>query len=350
MSGRPKIFGHLMAEVIRKGRCVSCGACSAVCPVNSIQLEDWTPKLVGLCIACGMCYNNCPQTEFNVDDIERQVFGRERTEEEVETGVIRACYAVQAIEAETLERCQDGGAVTAILSQFLADGKCAVVAGLEKERIWSPEPVVAMSHEEVLEGAGTKYTPCPTLVGVDSAVNEYMKGKVAVVGTPCQMRALRRIETGDYSDVKIREAVALNVGLFCMETFGYSGFMEFLENEGVDASAVTKFDIKKGRFIAWQNDETVYDVKLRRVKELVRPCCGQCDDFSAEFSDLSVGNVGSPDGWSTVIVRTERGEEALRAAEKGGLINVKPLEDVKPGLRTVIRLARMKKKEAKIQE
>ena len=340
-----------MADVIRKGRCVSCGACAAVCPVKSIQLEEGTPKLVGLCTACGMCYNNCPQTEFDVAEMEKQVFGRGRTEEEAEIGVIRACYAVRAKEAATLERCQDGGAVTAILSQFLADGgECAVVAGLEEEGVWSPEPVVALSHEEVLEGAGTKYTPCPMLVGVDSAVYEYMKGKVAVVGTPCQMRALRRIETGDYSDAKIREAVALSMGLFCMETFGYPSFMEFLEREGVDASAVTKFDIKKGRFIAWQDDETVYDVKLSRVKELVRPCCGQCDDFAAEFSDLSIGNVGSPDGWSTVIVRTERGEEALRAAEKGGLIEVKPLEDVKPGLRTVIRLARIKKKEAKSQE
>ena len=204
--------------------------------------------------------------------------------------------------------------------------------------------MVALSKEEVALGAGTKYTPSPTLVGVASAVNEYEKRRVAVVGTPCQMRALRKIETGAYSDAKIREAADLAVGLFCMETFSHSSLMEFLEKEGVDASKVTKFDIKKGKFIAFQDDKAVYSVKLSRVKEHVRPCCHLCDDFAAEFADLSVGNVGSPDGWSTVVVRTERGEAALMAAEKGGLVEVKPLEEVKPGLKSVVKLAKMKKK------
>ena len=351
MSGKPKIFGHLMAEVIRKNLCVSCGACEAVCPVISIELVEGTPKLVGLCTACGMCYNNCPQAEFEVEELEKQVFGRARKEDEAEIGVFMACYAVRAKDGEILEKCQDGGAVTAILSKFLADGgECAVVAGLEEGRVWVPKPMVALSKEEVALGAGTKYTPSPTLVGVASAVNEYEKRRVAVVGTPCQMRALRKIETGVYSDAKIREAADLAVGLFCMETFSHSSLMEFLEKEGVDASKVTKFDIKKGKFIAYQDGEAVYSVKLSRVKEHVRPCCHLCDDFAAEFADLSVGNVGSPDGWSTVIVRTERGEEALMAAEKGGLVEVKPLEEVKPGLKSVVKLAKMKKKKAKTRE
>jgi len=351
MSGKPKIFGHLMAEVIRKNLCVSCGACEAVCPVNSIALAEGTPKLVGLCTACGMCYNNCPQAEFDAEDLEKQVFGRSRKEAEAEIGVYRTCYAVRAKDRETLKRCQDGGAVTAILSKFLADGgECAVVAGLEEGKVWVPKPVVAQSEEEVALAAGTKYTPSPTLVGVASAVNEYEKRRVAVVGTPCQMRALRRVESGAYSDAKIGDAVALDVGLFCMETFNHSNLMEFLKEEGVDASKVTKFDIKKGRFIAYQDGEAVYSVKLSRVKEHVRPCCHLCDDFAAEFADLSVGNVGSPDGWSTVIVRTERGEVALRAAEKGGLVEVKLLEEVKPGLKSVIKLAKRKKKGAKTEE
>lgn len=348
MSGRPKIFGHLMADVIRKGLCVGCGACAAVCPVNSIDLEMGTPKLVGLCIACGMCYNNCPQVEFDVGELEEQVYGRRRNEDEAEIGVTQAFYAVRAKEDRVLERGQDGGAVTSILFQFLKEGgECAVVAGLEEGKVWVPEPKVALSEDDVMDGAGTKYTPSPTLLGVDSAVDEYMKRKVAVVGTPCQMRALRRIETGAYSDTRLGDAVSLRLGLFCMETFDYNSFMEFLEKEGVDASKVTKFDIKKGRFIAWKDGESLYDVELSKMKELVRPCCSACNDFAAEFSDLSIGNVGSPDGWSTVIVRTERGEAALREAEESGFVEVKLLEEVKPGLKLVIRLARMKRKEAK---
>ena len=347
MSEKPKIFGHLMTEVIRKGTCVGCGACEAVCPVNTVKLEDGTPKLVGLCIACQMCYFNCPVAAFDIDEMEEEVFGRSRTEEEAAIGVHRAIHAVRAKGDEILGVAQDGGAVTALLCQFLSGGgDGAVVAGVEEGAPWKAKPVVVRSREEVLRGAGTKYTPSQTLVGVASAVKEHALKKIAVVGTPCQMRALRKVETGARCEADISDAVALKIGLFCMETFSYPSFMEYLGNEGIDASEVDKFEIKSGRFIANQGGKAVHRVRLSKVKELVRGCCHSCGDFTAEFSDISAGNVGSPDGWSTVVVRTEAGEEALRAAEKAGLVEVQPLEEGKSGLGLVERLAVKKRKDA----
>ena len=203
---------------------------------------------------------------------------------------------------------------------------------------------------EVLKGAGTKYTPSPTLVGVASAVQEHDLKEIAVVGTPCQMRALRKIETGARCEAKISDAVRLKIGLFCMETFAYPSLMEYLENEGIDASNVGKFEIKGGRFIANQDGEIVHRARLSKVKHLVRGCCHGCGDFTAEFSDISAGNVGSPDGWSTVIVRTEVGEKALKAAEKAGLVEVQPVEEGKSGLGLVERLAVKKREDAEKSE
>jgi coenzyme F420 hydrogenase subunit beta len=347
MSERPKIFGHLMTEVIRKGTCVGCGACEAVCPVNTVKLEDGTPKLVGLCIACQMCYYNCPIAVFDVEEMEREVFGRTRTEEEAKLGVHKAIYAVRAKEKGILGRAQDGGAVTALLHQFLSDGgQGAVVAGVEEDTAWKARPIVVRSKEEVLKGAGTKYTPSPTLVGVASAVQEYDLDNIAVVSTPCQMKALRKIETGARCEAKISDAVKLKIGLFCMETFSYPSFMEYLENEGIEASKVDKFEIKSGRFIANQGGETVHRVRLSKVKQLVRGCCHSCGDFTAEFSDISAGNVGSPDGWSTVIVRTDAGEKALKAAESAGMVEIQPVEEGKGGLGLIERLAVKKREDA----
>lgn len=346
MSGRPKIFGHLITEVIRKGTCVSCGSCVAVCPVNSIEMEAGVPKLVGLCVACGMCYANCPSADFDVEKMEKLVFGQTRGEADI--GVYNAIYAVRATDEAVLESSQDGGAVSAILKQFLSTGgDGAVVTGKEEDAVWVPKPVVASNEKEVLDSAGTKYTSSPTLVGVASAVSEYAKEKVAVVGTPCQMRGLSKIETGDFVDAKIKDAVDLKVGLFCMETFNHASFMEFLKNEGIDASEVDKFEIKSGRFIANKGGEELYNVSLSKVKKLVRPCCHGCGDFTSEFADLSVGNVGTPDGWSTVVVRTQRGEEALKAAEKAGLVEIKSVEEGKSGLGLIKRLAKNKRRDAK---
>jgi coenzyme F420 hydrogenase subunit beta len=341
------MFGNLVAEVIRKNTCVTCGGCDAVCPVNTVKIEDGTPKLVGLCISCQLCYWNCPVASFDVTEMEEKVFGRTRTENEAAIGVHKAIYAVKAKPDEIHEKAQDGGAVTAILTQFISGtGDGAVIAGVEEDRPWAAKPIVVTTKEGILEGAGTKYTNSPSLVGVASAIQEYALNKIALVGTPCQMKGIRNIETDPWSDDRIKDIVALRIGLFCMETFDYPSFIEYLEGHGIDAAKVDKFEIKGGRFIAIQDGEVIHKVKLAAVKGLIRQCCHTCGDFSAEFADLSVGNVGSKNGWSTVIVRTDVGEEALEAAKNAGLVEVKSLDEGKRGLALVEKLANMKRKGA----
>jgi len=53
-------------------------------------------------------------------------------------------------------------------------------------------------------------------------------------------------------------------------------------------------------------------VPLKEVKEFVRSNYKICGDFTAESAGISVGGVGSPDGWSTIVSRTNRGQEFLR--------------------------------------
>ncbi len=345
MSGRPKIFGHLLREIINAGKCVTCGTCVSVCPVDTVKMVNSLPRLTGVCIACGMCYNNCPQVEFDVEKMEKHVFGRTRTEEEQLTGVYKAAYAVRSVQENI--KGQDGGVVTAILVDFLRkSGDAAVVASLDDEKVWVPKPTVALSEEKVIESAGTKYTSSPSLIGVGDAVKNYDKNNVAMVGTPCQIRGLQLLDQGTFKEANISEAVKLKVGLFCMETFAYDSLMEYLESNGVDAEKVTKFEIKSGKFYANYGDNIAHEAGLKEVKKLVRPCCTKCEDFTSEFADISVGNVGSPNGWSTVLVRTDAGESALRKAEESGLIEVKPLDEFKPGMSLVTRLSRMKKREA----
>jgi coenzyme F420 hydrogenase subunit beta len=108
---------------------------------------------------------------------------------------------------------------------------------------------------------------------------------------------------------------------------------------------VEKFEIKNGRFIANRKGDAPFDVKIKKLKELSRACCRVCQDYTSELADISVGNVGSPEGWSTVLVRSDKGEAALREAEKKGLIEVKPLSDYQPGMSLVEKLSDLKKKE-----
>lgn len=331
-----------MAEVIREKLCVSCGGCAAVCPLNSIEMAGPNPRLISLCTTCGMCYNNCPRTEFKVEELKNKIFGEMKKISEI--GFYRDLFAVRALDGRILKRCQDGGAVTAVLLNFLSQGGAAIVAGFKKGEVWEPQPLVARGLEELLEAAGTKYTPSPTLLGVASAVKEHMVKRVAVVGTPCQVRGIRRIQLGEHSEAQLSRGLDLVIGLFCMETFDHGKLMEFLSSRGINPKEICKFDIKRGRFLAYGGDrESLLRVKLKEMEGLVRECCHHCVDFSAELADISVGNVGSPDGWSTVIMRSERGEEAIRGAEKEGLIEVRALDEVKPGIEAVVKLSKSKR-------
>jgi len=342
-----KKFTDLVTDVVEKDLCVSCGTCVAACPVNVVELEDGLPHLVGDCIECGLCYSNCPRTDFSVDEMDEAIHGRPRRDKEQLTGVYRAVYAARTNREDIHDKAQDGGVVTSLLSQFIEDGGDAViVAGLEEDKVWVPTPVIAKDVGTVIESAGTKYTPSPTLVGVKKAVKDEKLGNIAVVGTACQMRGLSRLTRGKFRNKRFTDSVGLKVGLFCMETFNYGDFMDYLKSNGVDPGKVTKFEIKSGRFYANQSDEVVHRARLRNVKALIRPCCHICDDFTSEFSDISVGNVGSPDGWSTVIVRTERGEKAFASAAESGLIEFEPIGDFEAGETLVHRLAKTKKDSA----
>jgi len=131
-----------------------------------------------------------------------------------------------------------------------------------------------------------------------------------------------------------------------METFDYDKLMAYLKEQGVDPRKVTKFEIRNGKFIArTAGGDAPFEVKIRKLKELSRPCCRVCQDYTSELADISVGNIGSPEGWSTVLIRSEKGRTALNSAEKVGFVEVKPLSDYQPGMSLVNRLSELKKRE-----
>jgi coenzyme F420 hydrogenase subunit beta len=343
LSQSKKTFNDLQKDIIDQQICTSCGTCEAVCPVNAIELIETIPNRVGNCIECGICYANCPSASFDTEVMDQTVFGRTRKPIENLTGIYQKAYQAKAIQEDIHSKAQDGGVVTALLTQFLNDGGDAViVADLEEDKIWVPKPTVAKTREEAIKAAGTKYTPSPALVGVKEAVKEKLE-KIAVVGTTCQMRGLSLATAGPLKNRKIADAVALKVGLFCMETFNYDDYMKYLEDNDVDPEQVTKFEIKNGRFYAWNGEERLHRAKLAKVKPLIRSTCSHCTDFTSEFSDISVGNVGTPAGYSTVIVRNEKGQKILDAAIKSGLIEATSIIDFDKEETLVHKLAEMKK-------
>jgi len=71
-----------------------------------------------------------------------------------------------------------------------------------------------------------------------------------------------------------------------------------------------KTQIHKGKFIV-QIGGKENSVSVKELNNAVEERCLDCPDFTAKYADISVGSVGSDEGYSTVIVRSDVGEKLL---------------------------------------
>jgi len=342
---KPKLFGSLISEVVNRDLCTFCGGCVASCPVYILQMQGEKPTMKGKCELCQVCYYSCSAAEFPRDEIETAIYGRTRNNDEP-IGIYKTIMNARSKKEEILAKSQDGGVVTSILGYALESAKvdAAAVTCIDKQTPWKSIPSVAVDYAGVLNAAGTKYTPAPTLIGLMSATQEYGKEKVAIVGTPCQIRSYRRMQTSLLGASKLARAVSLSIGLFCMESYRYDQFLGgYLPTKGVDVSKVSRFAIKKGKFRVTIQGQEVLTVPIKELDEFVRSSCKVCEDFTAEFADISIGGVGCPEGWCTVITRTTRGQEILTEAEKNGWIELKLIDPGKFGMEQVLRNSARKK-------
>ncbi|MFQ5711806.1 MAG: Coenzyme F420 hydrogenase/dehydrogenase, beta subunit C-terminal domain [Candidatus Geothermarchaeales archaeon] len=334
-----KVFSNLILDVVKRGRCSLCGACVASCPPE-VMVIDGTPRLTGKCVFCGVCYNQCPRIELGPEDLEFFVFHRHRTEED-ELGIYTGALMAKSRISEVSNVAQDGGIVSSLLIYMIEEGLAdAAIVTTSNER-WDAVPYVASSRREIIEAAGTKYTPSPNLLGVADAVQKRGKKRVALVGTPCQVQAARKMQY--YPQLSgLGDKILFTIGLFCMESFPYDKLIDeyLVERWGIDIGDVGKFMISKGRFIVRSNEgEEFVNVRLKEVKPMAMEACHICEDFTAELSDVSVGSVGAPEGWSSVLIRSDIGKKIFEEAREGGYIESKPIER----LDSIIKLASRKK-------
>jgi coenzyme F420 hydrogenase subunit beta len=316
-------FGELEHKVIAPEACCRCGTCEAFCP--RIEHKQNKPALVDYDPLCGLCFAYCPRTFLEMSDLEAKLFGRARSQQEV-LGIYGKAVSAQS-KAKT-DKAQDGGVATALLVHALEKGliDCAVVT--DRDEMWRPVPRVAATAEEIISAAGTKYTIANSVFALKEAMEKGYT-KIGFVGTPCQIQALRKVQLLGEPYELGQEKIALLVGLFCMENFDYDYLMEGLVKGtfGLRPQDVARFEIQKGMFRAIDDKGTAHEVKIDETESYTFKGCGPCFDFSAELADVSVGSVGSPSEWSTVLTRTPAGAGLYASALAAGAVQEKAVSE-----------------------
>ena len=313
-------------------RCCYCGACIAICPVSALDLGEEGPVLNReKCTNCGLCTKICPT--LNVAEALKA------------ESIVLESYTARSTKSDVLEVCQDGGVVTSLLLTALERKMidAAIVTTSKPSEPLKPIPVIAEDSETIIKSAGSKYSLSPLLHLLRRAISTYRR--LAVVGLPCHIRALWLMKSTGLR--KYTDPVKLTIGLFCMNNYPYSGIVNALRTHiGVEPDDVTRIDIKRGMFIVRLKQGYEKSIKVSVLKKYATYSCRSCPDLTSWMADLSVGSIGSEDGWSTVLVRTNVGRELIKYAIDTGIIVVKKLD--KEGLEAINKLSERKKRRLRI--
>jgi coenzyme F420 hydrogenase subunit beta len=341
---------ELYDEVITAGLCTGCAGCVIACPHDVIgynheaggykpfHIEDELgPTDCGHGQkGCTSCTRACPRFRTWEPEANAHLFDRDRTDDEV-AGIYSDILLTRASEDMVHRMGQDGGLVSALLIWALdndyIDG--ALTSYLEggDAATWKAVPGVATNREEVLAGAGSRYTYSANTLAIDEA-RERGLSRLALVGMSCQSSIAPVMWTRKIG--KISKPIVFNIGLLCSKTFDDAIFEELFEAKyRIPKAEITKMNIK-GVFQIWTRDGGYHEVNLKECHAWTREGCTHCPDFAAEHADISTGGIGKDNDWTLTIVRTELGREIMNRMIADGSIIARP-GDEDPGAIALMR-------------
>ncbi len=305
----------LRQKILDRGLCTACGMCVNLCPYLGAY-RDRVAALHPCGLADGACWHVCPRSGLDPKQMDLSVFGRLR--EDHALGCFSAIYFSRAVSKAP--GAQYGGTATALAALALEAGLVPAVAVTGGDAL-APKPVLAVTREEVLAGAGSKFTAVPTLAAVNRGQKQGLTG-LGLVGRPCQVAAARKMaETTVPGYESTVPPVALYLGLFCFFAFAPE-FYGFLSCEA-KAEWVVRSDIPPEELVV-VTAAGEQRWPLAELKPLVRPGCHHCFDSTAEWADLSVGSTEYDPDWNTLVVRTVLGEKLLALALERGVLEIRP--------------------------
>jgi coenzyme F420 hydrogenase subunit beta len=331
---------ELYEEVIDSGLCTGCAGCVIACPHDVIGYDHeaggYTPFHLEDELGptdcghgqkgCTSCTRACPRFRSWEPEADEHLFARVRQPEEA-AGIYQDLLLTRASDDMVHRMGQDGGLVSAMLIWLRANDyiDAALVSYLDGEAgDWKATPGVAVTDEEILASAGSRYTYSANTLALKEA-EERDLDRLALVGMSCQTSVLPVMWHRKVG--KSAKPLLFNIGLLCSKTFDDAIFEELFEAKyGLPKRQIKKMNIK-GVFQLWMTDGTYREVSLKECHAWTRVGCTYCPDFAAEHADVSTGGIGKDNDWTLTIVRTDLGREVIQRMIGDGSIIARPADE-----------------------
>jgi len=274
-----------------------------------------------LCTDCGIsrtanpkrCGEACQFIKPNYPALETQVHGRARDlnrPDELHFGpfikMLRAGLKNPSTGAQWT------GITTRIGERLLETGAVDAILTMTEDPNdrWKPLPIIIDKASDMAKCRGMKMGYAPLLSLLEPAIAKGYK-KMAVIGIPCQVYALRALE----KELGLEKLYV--IGTPCSDNTTTENFHHFLSLVSSEPEEINYLEFRADyhvevRFKNGKKKEIPFlQLPLSTLPNDFFPLtCRTCVDYTNVLSDITVGYMGGQ-GEQWLIVRNERGEELL---------------------------------------
>jgi coenzyme F420 hydrogenase subunit beta len=286
----------------------------------------WAPPVAvaaprDLCTDCGVsrssdpkqCGHACQFIKPDYPSMEARVHGRTRDPDrtdEIFFGPFRRM--VRAALTHPREGAQWTGIATRIGERLLETRAVDAVLTMapDPNDKWKPVPVLVTSAEGMAQCRGMRMGYAPLLALLEPARARGFK-RLAVIGIPCQIYALRALEQ------KLGFEKIFVVGTPCSDNTSTANFHTFLDLLADDPDSIIYLEFRADYHVELRfSDGRVKEIPFLQLPISKLPpdffpmTCRTCVDYTNVLADITVGYMGGQ-GEQWLLVRNERGEELL---------------------------------------
>ncbi len=274
-----------------------------------------------LCTDCGVsrsddpkrCGRACQFIRPDYPGLEARTHGRPRNaarEHELHFGVLQGMH--KAALKTPSQGAQWTGITTRIAERLLETGRVDAVLTVKPDATdsWKPEPVLITRASDLAQCRGMRMGYAPLLSLLEPAIRSGVK-RLAVIGIPCQVYALRALER----ELGLEQLYV--IGTPCSDNTTTENFHRFLSLLEQDPARVTYLEFRADYHVELRYD----DGRRREIPFLQLPLsdlpadffpltCKTCVDYTNSLSDITVGYMGG-EGQQWLLVRNSRGQQML---------------------------------------
>jgi coenzyme F420 hydrogenase subunit beta len=286
-------------------------------PVWAPVLGPAAPR--ALCTDCGVsrsedpkrCGRSCQFIRPDYPGLERQVHGRSRDPnrpDELHFGPFRRMLRASLTPARP--GAQWTGIATRLGERLLETGAVDAVLAVapDPDDRWRPVPVLVTQPEAMAQVRGMRMGYAPLLALLEPARRAGYR-RLAVIGIPCQVYALRALER----ELGLERLYV--IGTPCSDNTTTENFHRFLALLSPAPATITYLEFRAD----YKVELRFADGRRRVIPFLQLPIsqlpadffpltCRTCVDYTNVLADLTVGYMGG-EGEQWLLVRNERGEE-----------------------------------------